>query len=154
MRCTVNPELDLNSITRLSNHPCVAHPSLQGSLPCRNPVQESVQWISEGRFGEALEVIRETSPLPSICGRVCRRFCEQKCLRAELEEPISFGALERFVADGIQKGKENGNGRGESKKENRCRGVRTGGTHGRLSSGQDGLRRYDLRGTTPQREEC
>jgi len=55
--------------------------------------------ISQGRFREAWEVIRETNPLPSVCGRVCHHPCEQACNRGVLDAPVAIRALKRFVAD-------------------------------------------------------
>jgi len=55
--------------------------------------------ISQGRFREAWAVIRETNPLPSVCGRVCHHPCEQACNRNVLDAPVAIRALKRFVAD-------------------------------------------------------
>jgi len=55
--------------------------------------------ISEGRFGEALNLVRERNPLAGICGRVCHHPCEDKCRRGDLDEPIAIATLKRFAAD-------------------------------------------------------
>ena len=52
-----------------------------------------------GRFDEALAVIRETNPLPGICGRVCHHPCEAECRRAEVEEAVAIRDIKRFLAD-------------------------------------------------------
>ncbi|MBD3325307.1 NAD(P)-binding protein, partial [candidate division KSB3 bacterium] len=57
-----------------------------------------VALIRNRKFKEALELIRETIPLPAICGRVCG-FCEEECNRANVEEAIRIRALKRFAAD-------------------------------------------------------
>ncbi len=73
--------------------------------PCRNacPVgmetREYARLISQGRFLEALDVIREDLPFPGIIGRICHHPCEGACLRQRLDEPVSLCALKRFVAD-------------------------------------------------------
>lgn len=73
--------------------PCTA------ACPAGINVKAYVSLISEGRFGEALEVVRRHCPLPSICGRVCHHPCEAACLRASVDAPIAIRALKRFVAD-------------------------------------------------------
>ncbi len=57
--------------------------------------------LKEGKIQEAGNVIRETSLLPSVCGRVCpqERQCEGKCVLGIKSEPVAIGALERFVGD-------------------------------------------------------
>lgn len=69
------------------------------ACPIRTDVPSYVIAIAQGKFREALEVIRETNPFPSICGRVCHHPCETDCNRAFLDEPIAIRDLKRFVAD-------------------------------------------------------
>lgn len=77
----------------------------RGIPPCRAacPLQVNVQGyialISQGKFKEALTLIREKNPLPGICGRVCTHPCEGECLRQNVDEPIAIDLLKRFVAD-------------------------------------------------------
>ncbi|HEX2966346.1 MAG TPA: FAD-dependent oxidoreductase, partial [Syntrophorhabdaceae bacterium] len=79
--------------------------------PCVNrcPVnlnaRDYVGLIAEGRFLEALDLIRERLPFPGIIGRICAHPCEEECLRGrKVEQPIAICALKRFVAD-YEKGK-------------------------------------------------
>ncbi|TET38558.1 MAG: hypothetical protein E3J65_05015 [Dehalococcoidia bacterium] len=58
-----------------------------------------VALIAEGRFAEALSLIRQRNPLPAVCGRVCTHPCETKCKRGEVDEPVAIAALKRFAAD-------------------------------------------------------
>jgi len=58
-----------------------------------------VYLIGEGKFAEALAVIREKVPFPGVLGRVCIHPCEEACRRGQLNEPISIKTLKRFVAD-------------------------------------------------------
>ncbi|HEX74496.1 MAG TPA: NADH-quinone oxidoreductase subunit NuoF [Dehalococcoidia bacterium] len=55
--------------------------------------------ISEGRFEEALNLIRQDNPLAGVCGRVCHHPCEAKCRRGDIDEPVAIAALKRFAAD-------------------------------------------------------
>jgi len=55
--------------------------------------------ITQGRFAEALEIHRQRNPFALICGRACPAFCEKKCRRAELDQPIAIRLVKRFMAD-------------------------------------------------------
>ncbi len=83
---------------------CVAIDKL-GKPPCSNTcpggihVQGYVALIAQGRFQEALDLIREAIPFPGICGRICTHPCEVNCRRAEVDSPVSIRALKRFVSD-------------------------------------------------------
>jgi len=55
--------------------------------------------ITQGDFERALEIVKETNPLPGICGRVCTHPCESECRRGEFDDPIAICALKRFIAD-------------------------------------------------------
>lgn len=73
--------------------------------PCRErcPVHIDVPGylaaIAEGRFTDALETVLERNPLPSVCGRVCLRPCEEGCRRCHLDEPVAIAQLKRAAAD-------------------------------------------------------
>ncbi len=74
-------------------------------LPCVNTcpagidVARYVRLTAEGRFQDALEVIREKVPFPRVLGCVCDHPCEEACRRGEVNEPIAIKALKRFVAE-------------------------------------------------------
>ncbi len=55
--------------------------------------------VAQGRYAEGLEIHRQRNPFASICGRVCPAFCEQKCRRGEIDEPIAIRLVKRFMAD-------------------------------------------------------
>ncbi|MDD5009973.1 MAG: FAD-dependent oxidoreductase, partial [Syntrophorhabdaceae bacterium] len=74
--------------------------------PCINrcPVnlnaRDYVGLIAEGRFLDALDLIRERLPFPGIIGRICNHPCEDECLRGrKVDQPVAICALKRFVAD-------------------------------------------------------
>lgn len=73
--------------------PCSAH------CPVGNPVEGFVHLVGRNRWEEALELLRETNPLPGVTGRVCNSPCEPACNRAHVDAPVSIRALERAVAD-------------------------------------------------------
>jgi NADH-quinone oxidoreductase subunit F len=55
--------------------------------------------IAQGRYAEGLAIHRERNPFPVICGRACPAFCETKCRRAELDDPIAIRMTKRFMAE-------------------------------------------------------
>ncbi len=69
------------------------------TCPANNNAQGYVQLIGTKKYEEALSLIREKNPFPSICGRVCHHPCEEVCKRADIDEPISIMQLKRFAAD-------------------------------------------------------
>jgi heterodisulfide reductase subunit A-like polyferredoxin len=79
----------------------------RGIAPCRDacPAHQRAQGyialIREGRFEDALRVIKEDNPFPGICGRICNHRCEDACNRDKVDDPINIHALKRFVTDTV-----------------------------------------------------
>jgi len=67
--------------------------------PAHNDIQGYVSLAAKGRYQEALQLLKDTSPFPSICGRVCHHPCESDCNRKQIDEPVSIQSIERFLAD-------------------------------------------------------
>jgi len=74
-------------------------------VPCRDAcpahidIPRYIYLIAQGKYSEALAVIREKVPFPGVLGRVCVHPCEQACRRGALNEPICIKFLKRFAAD-------------------------------------------------------
>jgi glutamate synthase (NADPH/NADH) small chain len=75
--------------------PCVA------GCPVEIDIPSFISLVSERRFDDAIDKIREKNSLPAVCGRVCPQEdqCEKLCILGKKWEPVSIGRLERFVAD-------------------------------------------------------
>ena len=71
----------------------------QDACPVGQRAQGYVALIREGRYEEALRVIKEDNPFPGICGRICNHRCETACNRNLVDEPVAIAALKRFVTD-------------------------------------------------------
>jgi len=69
------------------------------ACPAGIDIQGYIALIANGQYQEALKLIKESNPLPLVCGRVCPRFCETECRRNVVDEPVAINALKRFVAD-------------------------------------------------------
>ena len=67
--------------------------------PAGNDVQGFLAALAEEKVDAALDILLRTSPLPSVCGRVCPGFCMLQCNRAQLEGPVNVRALERYAGD-------------------------------------------------------
>ncbi len=76
-----------------------------GTAPCKTAcpahiaVQGYLKLAKEGRYEEALALIKKDNPLPAICGRVCNRRCEDACTRGTLDEAVAIDAVKRFIAE-------------------------------------------------------
>ncbi len=74
-------------------------------VPCKDTcplgmdVPRYIRLISEKKYGEAVAVIREKTPFPSVLGRVCFHDCEVACRRNQINDPIAICALKRFAMD-------------------------------------------------------
>jgi NADH-quinone oxidoreductase subunit F len=69
------------------------------ACPAEVDVPSYVALVAQGRYAEGLEIHRRTNPFPLACGRVCPAFCEQRCRRGDIDEPISIRDVKRFMAD-------------------------------------------------------
>lgn len=69
------------------------------TCPAGVDIQGYISHIRLGKFREAVELIKETNPLPLVCGRVCVRECELSCRRQRVDEPVAIDYLKRYVAD-------------------------------------------------------
>ena len=77
-------------------------PSCMEGCPVNINIPTFIKNIERGEFIEAAKVLKETSALPAVCGRVCpqEKQCEEKCIHLKMKnEPVAIGYLERFAAD-------------------------------------------------------
>lgn len=76
-----------------------------GSAPCKAacpahvPVQAYLKLAKDGKYREALAMIKTENPFPAVCGRVCNKRCELACTRGDIDKPVSIDAVKKFVAD-------------------------------------------------------
>ncbi len=69
------------------------------TCPGQLNVQGYIAHVSKGEYEEALRLVMDRNPFPFSVGRVCPRFCETRCRRLLVDEPVSINHLKRFVAD-------------------------------------------------------
>ena len=76
-----------------------------GTAPCKVacpahvPVQGYLKLAAQGRYTEALELIKTENPLPAVCGRICNKRCEAECTRGGVDEAVAIDEVKRFIAD-------------------------------------------------------
>ena len=92
----------LSSQTRRTRHTyltdeCTA--PCQRTCPTGIDIPRYITLITEGRYREAISVIKETNPFPLTCGRVCPHPCEEMCRLGKVTDPVNINHLKRFVAD-------------------------------------------------------
>ncbi|MEG2394896.1 MAG: FAD-dependent oxidoreductase, partial [Ruthenibacterium sp.] len=77
----------------------------EGTSPCKTAcpahiaVQGYIKLASQGKFTDALELIKKENPFPAICGRICPRACETACTRGDIDDPIAIDEIKKFIAD-------------------------------------------------------
>lgn len=71
----------------------------QAACPLHMDIREYVDLVAQGKIMEALQVIRNGNPFPSICAYVCTHPCEEVCRRNQVDKPIAIRALKRFAVE-------------------------------------------------------
>ena len=76
-----------------------------GTAPCKTacpahiPVQGYLKLAAQGRYTDALELIKKENPFPAVCGRICNKRCEAECTRGSVDEAVAIDEVKRFIAD-------------------------------------------------------
>ncbi|SKA92893.1 NADPH-dependent glutamate synthase beta chain [Caloramator quimbayensis] len=76
-----------------------------GSSPCKAEcpahigIQGYIKLAAQGKYTEALELIKKENPFPAVCGRVCPRYCESACTRGDIDDPIAIDDIKKFIAE-------------------------------------------------------
>ncbi len=77
-------------------------PPCNVACPAHVDVEGYVELIAQGKYKEALTLIKNDVPFPGVIGRICPHPCETECDRALIDVPVSISALKRFVADHVK----------------------------------------------------
>lgn len=76
-----------------------AQPPCQHACPAHVDIQSYLHHIAKNEYRQAVEVIKNTLPMPLSIGRVCPAFCEHACLRGRVDQPLAIRQLKRYAAD-------------------------------------------------------
>jgi NADPH-dependent glutamate synthase beta subunit-like oxidoreductase/Pyruvate/2-oxoacid:ferredoxin oxidoreductase delta subunit len=94
--------LRLSARTSLPGRPFIdkrRQPLCQESCPLGVNAQGYIALAAQGKYEEALALIRRDNVLPGICGRICTHPCEEACRRGGVDDPVAIRAIKRFLAD-------------------------------------------------------
>ncbi|MCR4804683.1 MAG: FAD-dependent oxidoreductase [Clostridia bacterium] len=75
-----------------------------GTAPCKTAcplhiaIQGYIKMASEGKYREALELIKRDNPFPAVCGAICRKYCEDECTRGTIDEALAIDDIKQFIA--------------------------------------------------------
>ena len=76
-----------------------------GTSPCKTTcpahiaIQGYIKLAAQGKYMDALELIKKENPFPAVCGRICPHNCENECTRGEIDQPIAIDEIKKFIAD-------------------------------------------------------
>ncbi len=83
-----NKQVVLESGTSPCKAECPAHIGIQGYI----------KLASQGKYREALELIKGENPFPAVCGRICPKKCESDCTRGDIDNPVAIDEIKKFIA--------------------------------------------------------
>ncbi len=75
-----------------------------GTAPCKTKcpahigVQGYLKMASQGRYQDALKLIKKDNPFPAVCGSICNRRCEEACTRGTIDQPVAIDEVKKFIA--------------------------------------------------------
>ena len=75
-----------------------------GTAPCKAAcplhiaIQGYIKMASEGKYREALELIKRDNPFPAVCGAICKKYCEEQCTRGTVDDPLAIDDIKQFIA--------------------------------------------------------
>jgi len=76
-----------------------------GTSPCKTEcpahiaIQGYIKLASQGKYSEALELIKHENPFPAVCGRICPKKCESACTRGDIDSPVAIDEIKKFIAE-------------------------------------------------------
>lgn len=88
---------DYRDHNRINSHETGTSPC-KTACPAHIAVQGYLKKASQGKYREALALIKKQNPFPAVCGRVCNRRCEEACTRGTIDEAVAIDAVKKFIA--------------------------------------------------------
>ena len=90
-------EEDYRNKNRINSHESGTAPC-KTACPAHISVQGYLKLASQGKYREALELIKKNNPLPAVCGHICNKRCEEACTRGTIDEAIAIDEVKKFIA--------------------------------------------------------
>ena len=89
----VDYRINRSDVMESGTAPCKA------TCPAHIPVQGYIKLASEGRYQEALELIKKENPFPAVCGRICNKACVAACTRNIVDSSVAIDDIKKFIAE-------------------------------------------------------
>lgn len=89
----LNYRESMENVVPTGTSPCKA------ACPAHIAVQGYLRLASQGKYKEALQLIKKENPFPAVCGRICNHQCETECMRNSVDEAVAIDEVKRFIAD-------------------------------------------------------
>ena len=90
-------DIDYRNNNRINTHATGTAPC-KTACPAHIAVQGYLKMAAQGRYTEALALIKKENPFPAVCGRVCNRRCEDACTRGTVDQAVAIDAVKKFIA--------------------------------------------------------
>ncbi len=90
-------DFDYTNTNRIQSYDSGTAPC-KAACPAHIGIEGYLQLAKEGRYDEALELIKKDNPFPAVCGRVCNKRCEDACTRGNIDEAVSIDEVKNFLA--------------------------------------------------------
>ena len=84
---------DWKNVVETGTSPC------KTTCPAHIAIQGYIKLAAQGKYMDALELIKKENPFPAVCGRICPHNCENECTRGEIDDPVSIDEIKKFIAD-------------------------------------------------------
>ncbi len=89
---------DYRDKNRINTHESGTSPC-KATCPAHIAVQGYLKLAAQGKYREALELIKRENPFPAVCGRICNRRCEEACTRGTVDRSVAIDAVKKFIAE-------------------------------------------------------
>lgn len=89
--------IDYRDKNRINTHETGTAPC-KTACPAHIAVQGYLKLAAQGKYAEALELIKKENPFPAVCGRVCNRRCEDACTRGAIDQAVAIDEVKKFIA--------------------------------------------------------
>ncbi len=89
----IDYRINRENVVKTGTSPC------KTNCPAHISVQGYIKLASQGKYKEALELIKRENPFPAVCGRICPRKCESECTRGDIDEPVAIDEIKKFIAE-------------------------------------------------------
>jgi len=87
-----------NDIGSIQTYPTGTAPC-KVACPAHIAIQGYIKMAADGRYQDALKLIKKDNPFPAVCGSICRKYCEDACTRGTVDEALAIDEIKKFIAE-------------------------------------------------------